>query len=86
LSGNDHVVAENQGAHQFRMIGSDAHGQHAAEGMSEEHGGNRYPLAQKAGDVFGILGAVVSARDAGGLSMSAQVDGEDMPAHAERRD
>src|SRR5271165_2317220 len=81
----DHVVAENQGAHQFRMMGSDPHGQHATERVSEKHRGSRNALAQKTCDVFGILRPMVSASDARRLAMAAQVGREDMPAQAQRR-
>src|SRR5712671_5806704 len=85
MPGYDYVVAENQRAHQFRMIGGHLHGQHAAERMAEEHGGSGNALAKKVGNVFRILGAVISASHVRGLAMAAQVRCEDMPAQAQRR-
>src|ERR1019366_7992448 len=84
LPDDDHVVAENQSTHQFWMMRSDPHGQHAAERMPKEHGGSGNALANQAGDVFGILRALVSAGNAGGFAMPAKVGREDLPTQAQR--
>jgi len=52
--------------------------------MSEEYGGSGNALAKKAGDVFGILRAAVSASHARGLAMTTKVRRKDMPAQAQR--
>src|SRR5260370_11707481 len=54
--------------------------------MSEENSGGGDALAQKVGDVCGILRAAVSASHAGRLAMTAKVRREDMPAQAQRGD
>src|ERR1039458_7404459 len=64
---------------------SNPHAQHAAQGMPEENCRRGNALAQKAGDVFSILRATVSASHAGRFAMTAKVRREDMPAHAQRR-
>jgi hypothetical protein len=39
--------------------------------MSEEHSGGRHTLVEKKRDIFGILRAMISAKNAGRLAMAA---------------
>src|SRR5580658_3583505 len=67
------------------MMTGDRHGQHAPKRISKQHGWGGDTLAEKAGNIFRILRSVVSARNAGGFAMAAQIGREDMPTQAQRR-
>src|SRR5271163_4526553 len=79
------VVAKNQSAHQIRIMRSDPHADHTPERMPEKYCGSGNTVAKKAGYLFRILRAVVSASYPRRLAMTAKIGREDMPAHAQRR-